>query len=57
MAPTFHIPPSESVPNVDSKDTRESCAQTSPPNQNLAMRNAPSTKNTTKPILANIGNS
>jgi len=53
MAPTFHTLPSESVPNVDNKDTGESYAQTSHPNQNPLLANAPSAKDTTKPLGAN----
>jgi len=41
------------VPNVDNKDIGQSCVQTSPPNQNPPLANAPFEKETTKPILAN----
>jgi len=52
MAPTSYLLPSEFVPNVDNKDIGEPCAQTSSPNQNPQSANAPSAKDTTKPIPA-----
>jgi len=55
MAPTSHTPLSEFVPNVNNKDIGESCAQTSPPNQNPQLANVPFAKDNTKPALANSG--
>jgi len=52
MAPKSHTLLSESVPNVDSKDIGELCAQTSLLNQNPPLGNGPSAKDTTKPIPA-----
>jgi len=57
MAPTSHTPPSEFVPNMNNKDLGESCAKTSPPNQNPQLANVPFAKDNTKPILANSGKS